>query len=272
MNVQLSRLSGIFLALSSPLAATAQGLYWEAFASGGLLAERGVSTKNYGMPKMYKNEGEGTIMIFRLDRDKVFRLNVKEKTYTEMTFAELEARMKEAGAKMEAALEGMERRLKNLPKDQREVLEKLMEGKVPPRLGKGKVEVTPTAETRKILGYASTKFVAEQEGKPVLKAWVTKDIKEFEAMRKDWQEIQRRMLSMTPSAGRVFAEAVSRLDGFPLEMEVLGMKTQVTKVEIRAISPAEFEVPAGYTKRTEPEAGPKRVGEKAGPEDPGKAR
>ena len=167
-----------------------------------------------------------------------------------MTFAEMEGAMKKAGAKMDSQMAGLEEKLKGLPPEQREKMEKMMGGSA---RKDAKVEVQGPGERKTISGYACASYKATADGKMVFTSWTTKDVKGFDGMKKDWQDAARRLASMNPMAGKGMGEAFAKIDGFPIQMEMNGgIITTVTKIEQRSALPAEFEVPAGYAKVDSP--------------------
>lgn len=57
------------------------------------------------------------------------------------------------------------------------------------------------------------------------------------------------MMAMNPMANKGLGDAFKKIDGFPIQTEMSqGITNTVTKVEKRAASASEFEVPAGYKK------------------------
>lgn len=85
-------------------------------------------------------------------------------------------------------------------------------------------------------------------GEPSYTMWVTKDVKEFDGMRKDMQEFGERMAAMTPRFASEMAEGMKNLDGFPVQTEIAGITSTVSKVANRTTPASAFEVPAGYKK------------------------
>lgn len=238
------------LALCTAASVFAQGMYWESVTKGGPLGETGMKSRTFVVSKKMRQEGgDGHVTIIRLDKDVMYMVNPAEKTYSEMTFAEMEAAMKNAGAMMDSQRAGLEEKLKGMPPEQRERLEKMMGG------GRkdAKVEVQGPGERKTISGYACASYTATADGKTIFTSWVTKDVKGFEPMRKDWQEAARRMASMNPMGGKGMAEAFARMEGFPIQMEMNGgITTTVSKVEAHSTPSSEFEVPAGYKKVDSP--------------------
>lgn len=225
--------------------ARSQGLYWE--ASQAQKEGSGVS-RFYLLPKMMKEVSAGgeRISIYRLDKDIIYRINVREKSYTTTTFAEMESRMKDAQSKLAEGISKLKDKLDALPPEKRKMLEQQM-GTL---MGKGsaptRVEVVATGERATISGYSSTKTVFRRDGKDMITFWTTKDVKEYAPFREELIGFMKRTLTANPFA-RDFADAFSKLDGFPVRTETGGSTETVTKVEKRSLSASDFEVPSGYT-------------------------
>jgi len=233
----------------------AQGMYWESTTSGAMLGNKVLLSKNFTMPKKLRHEGgDGQVLIVRIDKEVLYMITPGEKTYSEIPFTELEAFMKGAGAKVNAQAAELEEKMKDMPEEQRQMIEKMMGGRMPGKKD-GKVDVQGPGEKKKISGFTCAKYVASLGGKELLTAWVTKDVKGFDAMKKDWQEFGRKMAAMNPINGKAMAEAFMKMDGFAIEMDVEGITTLVTKIEPHTTAPSEFEVPAGYTKKDSPLTG-----------------
>lgn len=234
--------------LAVSVMASAQGIYWESTTTIKVGGEATVNSQTYAMPKMLKHVSEkGDEMIVRLDQQVLYALQPSEKTYWKMTFAEMEAMMKKAGAKMDDAMKEMEEAMKDMSPEQRKMMESMMGNKMKGVMGGGAVEVRETGENKQIAGYPTAEYVATRDGEQIMSIWTTKDVKEFAAMRKDWQEFNRRLLSMNVSLGKGLIEAFQKIDGFPMETDIMGSHTVVKKVEHRAIPESSFEIPAGYT-------------------------
>jgi hypothetical protein len=229
----------------------AQGLYWESTISGGQLGER--HEQMWAVPKKMKGVtmGTGETFIVRLDKELFITIDPREKTYTEMTFAEMEAMMKKASGKMDAKMAEMQKQLAGMPEEQRKMVEKMMGDKMK---GMGvakdaKINVKNTGDKKTISGFSCTKVVVTQDDKDVMTMWVTKDVSGFDAMRKDWEEFSKRMMAMNPMGGKGLGEAFQKVDGFPIRTEMGQMMTStVTKIEKKTAPASEFEVPAGYKK------------------------
>jgi hypothetical protein len=245
-------LTGLCLTLFLAKSAFSQGLYWESTTSGGPMGDKGDVSQNYAIQKMYKMVNPSMTMILRMDKQAIYTINPGEKTYTEMTFTQMESIAKKAGANMEASRAKFQEKLKAMSPER----QKQMEG-MNALMGGGStspLEVTTTGEKKSVSGYSCTKYVMKRDNKELAVLWVTNDVGGFDVMRKDWMEFGKRMASLSHTSG--MSEAYSKIDGFPMETDMLlgssKMVTLVTKIEKRSTSASEFEVPAGYTRAQSP--------------------
>lgn len=136
--------------------AFSQGMHWQSTTEG--MGKKHV-TDNYAIPKMFKvvkagELGEGAVTIFRLDKELLWMLNPEKKTYSEMTFAEMEKMVNKGMEQMAAVKEQM----KNMPEEQRKMMEKMMGG------GDQAVEVKATSETKSISGRKCKKYLVLRGG------------------------------------------------------------------------------------------------------------
>jgi GLPGLI family protein len=236
------RLCVVALAVSM-LAAVAfsQGVVWESkiVANGHEMT----STTSY-LPKKLKNVGSTSkeYTIMRLDQEKLYNVNTEEKTYSVITFAELEEVSKKMNAKMDEAQEKM----KSLPEEQRKMMEKMMGGALGGKKD-SKIDVKKTGEKKTISGFPCSRYSVTQDGKEVISLWVTPEVKAFAAMKQDMADQSKRMAALAPGGLKGLSEAMTKIDGFPIQTEMGSMvTTTVTKVETKAVNPSEFEVPAGF--------------------------
>ena len=228
--------------------AAGQGLYWESTMTG--IGKNGRASQNYAMPKMMKIVGsDGQVVILRGDQAKVITVDTKKQTYRETTFSEMEAAGKSMQAQMDTARGEMEKRMKDMPPEQRAMMEKMMPKMAGAAAAKpAALVVKKTGETKTIADYKCTKYVATEGDKTALVTWTTRDVKAFAGLRDDLLAFQKRMASAQRPGGGGIPEAYAKIEGFPMETEMGGIKTVVTKVEPRTTAASEFEVPAGYQK------------------------
>ncbi len=245
-------LAAVALALSAGVALSsfAQGIYWESTTSGGPMGDKTVASRTYYMPKMIKVESDqnGDVILFRFDKEMMYTIQPKDKTYSEMTFAEMEQAMKNMASKTNPKMAELQEKMKNMPEAQRKMMEKMM-GAMPGQAGETKFEVQKTGDKKTVTGYNCTKYVITQDGKDFMTIWATKDVPGFDAMKNDLQDYSNRMMQMSPGYMKGLVEGMKKIEGFPLETDMMqGMTNVVTKFEKRSTPVAAFEVPAGYTK------------------------
>jgi GLPGLI family protein len=243
------------VALGIALPAFSQGTYWETETTGGPLGDKPHVAMMYHMPKMFKSVTDNEATILLIEKQMMYMVDTTEKTYSEVTFDEMEGMMKKSGEQMDERMAEMQKQMEGMSEDERKMVEQMMGNRMPGSKKDKKdkkdtkVDVTKTDEKKTINGYACTKVVVTDDGKEFLTAWVTKDVKGFEGMRKDLEEFRKRMAAMNPMMPKGLSEAMGKLEGFPIEMEMaMGVKQVVTKIERKSIKASEFEVPEGYKK------------------------
>jgi hypothetical protein len=242
----------LIFSLVSGYYASAQGIRWEA-QSGDKGGNDQRTDRFFYMPRMLKmvEADAGRFMILRLDKELMVIGDPKEKSYYQMTFAEMEQMMKGVDAAMSQQMEAMKEQLAQLPEEQRKMAEEMMGS----RMKKAPtVEVTKTEETSTISGYACTKYLVKHDGEHASTVWATKDVTGFETMKEDMEEFGRRMKAMTKNLGSKDPSGILEgVEGFPVQTETKdGWKTVVTKVEQASTPAAEYEVPSDYKKEEMP--------------------
>jgi hypothetical protein len=222
--------------------AFSQGFVWQS-----KLVSNGheMTTQTFYVPKKLKtvSEGSGSFNIIRIDQEKIYNVDTKEKTYSVMTFAELE----QLGKQMNAKMGELQKQMKDMPEEQRKMMEKMLGSSMPGKKDP-KVEVTKTGETKTISGFSCARYSVKQDGKETVSLWVTPEVKGYAAMKQDMVEQSKRMAALTPGGLKGLAEAMMKIEGFPIETEMgTLMKSTVTKIEAKTVPGSEFEVPAGFT-------------------------
>ena len=246
------RIVSVVVALFVAVIAHSQGVYWESATSGGALGDRVISSQSYYMPHKFKTTtmDMGNVLIVRLDTKMIYQIDPNEKTYSETTFDEWEAQMKAMGQKMDAQMDDLRKKMEEMPEEQRKMMEQMMGAQMAGKKGKeAKLEVKKTGESKKIAGFGCTKYSVTSDGKETIALWTTKDLKGYDAMRKDMEEFTSRVVTSDLQGMKSYAEAIKKVDGFPMQTDMQGgMKVEVTKVERKDVAANEFEVPGGYTK------------------------
>ena len=247
---------GLVLALCTVVPAYGQGVYWETVMTGGpgpMGKKERVSTMSHIPGRIKSVDADGKVMIVLIEKKMLYQLDPAKKTYSEMTFDELEGAMKEVAGAMDEKMAAMQKELESMPDDQRVMMEKMMKGKMPGRADavqtEGKMEAKKTGKKETVHGRACSEVVVTNGGKDYMTAWVTNDVKEFDGMKDDVAEFRKLMAALNPMIPKGLTEAMKSMEGFPMRTEMKnGMKQEVRTIESRPIDAKEFEIPDGYTK------------------------
>jgi hypothetical protein len=218
----------------SAFSATGQGLYVESKSSSGDKIE-----KFWHRPHMFRSiEDEGKVTVIRLDKGLIYSIDPEKKTYSEVSFSEMNE-MREKIATM------MKKRMEKMPPEQRKMLEGKM-GDLKERANR--YDVSTTGETKTISGFTCTKYLVKHQGGETETVWAADGIGGgMESLRQDMEEFLKRV-SMSMGTGKARTEWYTEIHGFPIQTENRGSIKTVTKIEQRSVSASDFEVPAGYTR------------------------
>jgi uncharacterized protein YbcI len=185
-------------------------------------------------------------MILRFDKELSWTIDHKNKSYTEMTFAQ----MQEGMNKMRSA---MKDQMKDMSPEQRKAMEKMM-GKNLGKMFGGEessfeITVKRTGKNKTILSYNCEQIFLNLNNEPMMEIWVTDKL----SMGNDWLDVYEKMGFMK---GKLSDEA-KKINGIPLANKItfdMGMgtmesETEVTNVVKTSVSDSEFEVPRDYVKK-----------------------
>lgn len=228
-----------------------QGMHWTSTSEGVGGKQTQESFALSKRMKIVQTGGDrgGTVMIVRLDKELIWMINPEKKTYSEITFDELQ-QMVEKGKERMAA---MKARMKEMPEEQRKMMEKMTGGMDEP------IDVKKSDETKKIAGHECTKLTAFRGGEPFMTMWIAKDVKEFKSLMADWKESSERLSSIGSSFMKGIGDIYKNIEGFPMEtsLSMMGhnLTTTVTSIEVKWMPPSVFEIPDGYSKVDSPMKG-----------------
>lgn len=212
----------------------AQGLYFETIRSGKDVPSAKVSYMP-GMAKIVARSGQ--VILVRFDKKLVDILNPGRKRYSEITFDDLE-----------------NKRFANLTPEQRSMLEQHLAREKNQENGKADFDVDKTQETRTIDGFNCTKYILKRNGQPSATVWATNDIKVAADFHKDAEQLLDR-LEAAVGGEEHFAKWVSKVDGFPVQIEGRNSTTRITHIKQQSFPESEFSVPAGYSRASETSQG-----------------
>ncbi len=229
--------------------------------------------KNGQMLKV-DNPEENSVTIIRLDKKIAYQLDTNLKTYTESNFQALKIRsnqdeiranqadpQKKSG--QEAARLGVLQSMQGISPEQRAIMMQMMSKNMgqKPAADVAAAPIEPvvtqpvilaqTADFMDILGYKCQRVKFIQGNKKLLEAWVT-----------DKTGPQNYLSAFIENFNIFNADLVAELrkvNGFPLQIKYRIQKgplkdtiqsVNVTKIEQKELSPADFEVPADYKSET----------------------
>jgi hypothetical protein len=255
---RLARLAVLAAVLAAPLLASGR-----AHAGVTLVMQRGndpTSTLYLDGDKMRaenaKTSGEHTVIIDAANK-KMMTINDAEKTYMEITQADME-RMAGFIASQRAA---MEERMKSMPPEQRKKMEEMMGGQMMGGAAKPhdfKFEKMGGKKT--VSGFSCEMYRISEDGKPkdevCLAPWSPSFITraDFGGLIKFSQEMQKSLGNLAGGNRHPF-DQFDKAPGFPVLRHPLepGQEDEVLKSLKRGSIPAStFAVPAGYTKKEMP--------------------
>ena len=203
-------------------------------------------------------------MIFRGERREMVLVDHERSTFTVMD----EAALARLAGQVNQAMAQMQEALKNVPAEQRAMVEQMMKKQMPQQQeARPAAELVKTSERATHHGYPCVKYDVMREGRKEQELWVTDwsnveggtDVVEaFESMA----DFMRQMLDSLPSAGRggpgvddhVF-EHMKELGGFPVVTRdfaadgSLEGESALRSAKRQTLDPEVFEPPAGYKRQ-----------------------
>lgn len=231
-------------------------------ASGGEVV-RYITYVEPGRLRVEYQSAEGvSIAIFRADRQVVWMIQLKEKSYQEMTRADVE----KMAQQMAGVRQQQEQMLKELPPEQRAVVEKMMKQ----QMGAAKpVDVTVKRVGRESVGkYAATKYELLANGQRTEEIWAAAlDQLSFQpAEYETFLQFARFFEKLSQAAAQfsstdVMARHAEAIEGFPVKMISydggrVTSEMQLLRAERQTVSDDKFQLPPGLKKVEMP--GPER--------------
>lgn len=211
----------------------------------------------------FRMETGAHVMIFRADKDLFWIVDEKNGKYTEMD----RETMKKMGDQVSAAMAQMQEQLKNMPPEQRQMMEKMMSGKMGAGMPGTKREPLTwqkTDEEETIAGYPCRRYDGMRGEEREQEAWITawdklgltaSDFAVMDKFVEFMKEITGPMSQMV-STGFVtkYGEGDDALPGVPVKTVRYthgGQSVDEFKsVERKTPDASVFEVPAGLKKET----------------------
>ena len=208
-------------------------------------------------------DGQGE-MIFRGESREMVVVDHEKRSY----FVMGEEQIRQLAGQVSAAMQQMEEALKNMPEEQRAMMEKMMKERMPqPEAERPQTEIRKTSERADKNGYPCVKYEVLRGGSKIRELWVTdwsnvegggEVVDAFE----DMSSFFREMLDAMPEMGgrgpafddSAFAD-MKELGGFPVVTRELGAdgslesETVLRGAKRRDLDPEAFEPPSGYKRQ-----------------------
>jgi Domain of unknown function (DUF4412) len=214
-----------------------------------------------------RSSGEETAFVFDGPKQTARMINITKKTYMEMTKADLD----QMRGQVDAAMAQMQEQLRNLPPEQRAMVEQMMRGRGLPNAGPANAaSAAPKATYRqtgsdKVANWACNKYEGSVNGQKTTEV-CTVDPKEFGLTPADFEaarqlaEFMKSMLPQMPDSA--FVNGTTQAEGFsgvPVRRTsfrngTVDSVTEITEARRQAFPAATFEVPAGFRKESMPGA------------------
>jgi hypothetical protein len=199
-------------------------------------------------------------MIFK--NDTIYAINHQDKSYYAMD----RESMKRVAEQLNPALKMLQERMKDMTREQRAQMEKMMGGRLPPGVGEAekKTEIKRTARTDKVSGYSCSYVQVLEDGVLTDEMCVTpgKSLKgsdELMTAAAKMAELMREMMSTmdAPWLKQMADKQIQNfaaLGGIPVlsrhfEAGSPQSETTLTSIRSEALAASLFEVPAEYTRK-----------------------
>jgi hypothetical protein len=193
------------------------------------------------------NIDAGSSVLFLTDggRNRLVMLDKTKNEYTEMD----QQAMNQLGAQMQGAMAQMEAAMKNMPPEQRAMMEKMMKGKMPTPQGGAPATTTYTAKgSATVNGFPCTKYDGEQAGSKVAEVCAAplaavrlsaSDFQLFDKMREFMSGLQSALKS-SPFASNTPGFTERGFEGFPVQRIELSNGQAVQRVDLKSADQTTF--------------------------------
>jgi hypothetical protein len=195
----------------------------------------------------------------------IYILDDDEKTYRQMD----RAQMQQMAGQASAAMAQMQARMKDMPPEQRAMMERMMGGQLPGGMSSGKPDVWAAQDTGKndtVAGRQCRVWNLTRNGKPFEELCVVPypSLAGKENLEKAFRDLADAFGDLAQAMPNADAGAKGRLDvkGYPIRTrsydaggKYRGSETVLSKWAEESIPAATFEVPKGYAKQSMPGLG-----------------
>jgi hypothetical protein len=194
-----------------------------------------------------------TYFIYRGDKKAFYTVNLKEKSYMEMTEKDFE----EMFAKMDEAMKKMKAQMESMPPEQKKMMESMMAKMMPGGPNAPKTAYKKVGSGGKVNGWGTDKYEGTQDGAKKSEIWTTApkslDITEADMvvlkdMTKFFEKFAKNMEGLVGDKNRngldgVPVKTVSYKDGKP------EFQTEIKESKQESQAASLFEIPAGFARK-----------------------
>jgi len=209
------------------------------------------------------SDGTGRVdIIFHGDQQELVMVDHGARKYTVLD----QATIKQVSGQMSAALAQVQEQLKNLPPEQRAMMEKMMKGRgmMMPAAAPAPTELRRTSEGAKQSGYDAVKYEVLREGTVIRTMWLAdwtavtgagEARTVFERMAGFMKEMTAGLPQFLGNMGQDAFEHMKDLGGFPVrttEYDESGRPStdaRLVSAESQTIPAGTFEPPSGFSKQ-----------------------
>lgn len=254
------------------------GITWTSQASAGWIIDQSVKSQgneskqqiamqaNQMKTLMLNPEGKPEMaFVLDLNNETVTQVNYRERAYSTAKVQEYAQMIQGA---MKSATSAMDKALKDLPPEQREMMEKMMRSRMPQAganpeaCAEPRIEMRKTGQQATIAGHPSINYEVLADGKPESELWIAKSITAWKEL--DQKKLERLMTELTAAtpgcgAGQSRHAGFGKDNAWKLANEGYAVKTvdrsgsgssvEVTKAEARSLPASEFQPPADFARK-----------------------
>lgn len=210
-----------------------------------------------------RGDQSGTV-LFRGDRQEMVVVDHDQKSY----FVIDQEALRQIGEQLAGVSDQIAEALKNVPEEQRAMVEKMMKERMPPQAAKRPAtDLRKTSERGDKNGYPCVKYEVFRDGRKIRELWVTDWSKveggnEVADSFREMAKFLKQFLDQLPANGApgglgdAVLSQLDELDGFPVvtrdfdDTGSLETESSLRSSSRRTLDPAEFEPPAGYKRRS----------------------
>jgi len=202
------------------------------------------------------HQGQKNSFIFDSNKKALVMVNHQDKTYT--TFDE--TTLKEITERMQGFKKQMEAQLANLPPEQRQMMQQMMQGRMPStERPKANYELKQTGETQNIAGISCQLMNATKDGQLMSELCVADSSKipngeQLYTAFKALQQMFAQLMEAMPIRSEVMDEAwhaMQTIPGYPILIRQIkngrvSSTSELVKVKEQAIDMGKMKIPEGY--------------------------